>query len=110
MQWRSQTNDRILEEGDGIYLNALDNQVNLFSEMILLNYLPDNVPFGCEVYPRIKQFTNSVNFKPGSEPGTNSNTNNFVVSSCDLPKDIQGGKNFAIKGIYMQSTSSVLGW
>ena len=27
-----------------MYLNALDNQINLYSEMISLNYLPDNVP------------------------------------------------------------------
>ena len=46
VQWRSQTNYRILEEGDRMYVNALDNQINLYSEMILLNYLPDNVPFG----------------------------------------------------------------
>ena len=26
-----------------MYLNVLDNQVNLYSEMISLNYLPDNV-------------------------------------------------------------------
>ena len=36
VQWRSRTNDRILEEGD---------RVNPYSEMISLNYLPDNVPF-----------------------------------------------------------------
>ena len=88
VQWRSQTNYRILEEVHRMYLNALDNQVNLYSEMISLNYLPDNVPLDAgEVYPRIKQFTN-FNFKPGSEQGTNSNTDNFVVSNCDLPKGI----------------------
>ena len=50
VQWRSQTNYRILEEGDRMYLNALDNQVNLYSEMIPLNYVP-------AVYPRIKLHT-----------------------------------------------------
>ena len=47
VQWRSQTNDRILEKGDRMYLNALDTQVIRYSEMIShrisLNYLPDNV-------------------------------------------------------------------
>ena len=27
-----------------MYSNALDNQINLYSEIISLNYLPDNVP------------------------------------------------------------------
>ena len=44
VQWRSQTNYRILEEVHRMYLNALDSQANLYSEMISLNYLPDNVP------------------------------------------------------------------
>ena len=42
-------NDRILEEGDRMYLNALDNQVIPYSEIISLNlnymYLAtENVP------------------------------------------------------------------
>ena len=37
VQWRSQTIYRILD-GDKIYLNALDNQVNIYSEMISLNH------------------------------------------------------------------------
>ena len=44
VQWRLQTNYRILEEVHRMYLNALDNQANLYSEMISLNYLPDDVP------------------------------------------------------------------
>ena len=35
---------RIPEEGDRMYLNALDNQVIPDLEMISLNYLPGNVP------------------------------------------------------------------
>ena len=42
VHWRTQTNDRIFEEGDIMYLNALDNQVIPFSEMRSLNYLPNN--------------------------------------------------------------------
>ena len=42
VHWRAQTNDRIFEEGDIMYLNALENQVIPFSEMRSLNYLPNN--------------------------------------------------------------------
>ena len=42
VHWRSQTNDRIFEEGDRMYLNALENQVIPYSEMRSLNYLPNN--------------------------------------------------------------------
>ena len=49
--WHSQTNDRILEEGDRMYMNALDNQVIPYSEMILLNYLPDDVPLDSKFIP-----------------------------------------------------------
>ena len=49
-----------------MYLNALDNQVVPDS---MLNCLPDNIRFDAK-------------FKPG----TNSNTKNFGVSNCDLPK------------------------
>ena len=42
--WRSQTIERILEDEERMYLNALNIQVVPDSEMISLNYLPDNVP------------------------------------------------------------------
>ena len=51
-------------------------------DWIELKYLSTGLcSVGCEVYPRIKQFTN-FKFKPG----TNSNIDNFVVLNCDLPK------------------------
>ena len=43
VQWRSQTNERILE-GDRMYLSALNNQVVPYSDMISLNCLPDDIP------------------------------------------------------------------
>ena len=43
--WHLQTTERILEEEeDRMHLNLLDNKVVPDLEMILLNYLPDDVP------------------------------------------------------------------
>ena len=105
MQWRSQTNDRILEEGDGIYLNALDNQVNLYSEMILLNYLPDNVPLDAKFTVE----SNSLRTSISSQAPSQAQTQTPIILWCQLRSTQRHTKNFA-KGIYMQSTSSVLGW
>ena len=51
VHWRSQTNDRIFEEGDRMYLNALENQVIPYSEMRSLNCLPNNynVPLDAKI-------------------------------------------------------------
>ena len=80
MQWRSQTNDRILEEGDGIYLNALDNQVNLYSEMILLNYLPDNVPLDA----KFTLESNSLRTSISSQAPSQAQTQTPIILWCKL--------------------------
>ena len=67
MQLYPKTNGRILEEGDRMYLNALDNQV-----------IPDNVPLDA----KFTVFSNqTVHRLQVDKPSRNSNTDNWCLSN-----------------------------
>ena len=65
-----------------MYLNALDNQVIPDSEMISLNYLPDNVPLDA------KFLLESNSSRTSSSSQTQTQTP-VVVTTYDLPKVVE---------------------
>ena len=78
MQLYPKTNGRILEEGDRMYLNALDNQVIPYSDMISLNYLPNNVPLDAKFTVFSNQTVHRLQVDKASR---NSNTDNWCLSN-----------------------------
>ena len=82
MEWSSQTVDRVLEEGDRMFLNALNNQVIQDSEMISLNYLPDIVPLD-------SKFIIESNSSQASSSSQSQTQAPIVVLNCNLTKVVE---------------------
>lgn len=65
-----------------MFLNALNNQVIQDSEMISLNYLPDNVPLD-------SKFIIESNSSQASSSSQSQTQTPIVVLNCNLPKVVE---------------------
>ena len=87
-----------------MYLNVLDNQVILDSEMISFNNLPDNFPLDAKFVLESNTSRTSIS----SQAPNPAQTQTPTILWCQLRSTQRHTRNFTL-GICMQSTFGVLG-